>query len=72
MACVTHPVFSGSIFKKLEESEVTKLYVTNTIYQDAADIAGRTSRVEILSVGRILGEAIHRIHLEESLSSLFI
>jgi ribose-phosphate pyrophosphokinase len=72
IACVTHPVFSGNIFSMLEDSDVTRLYVTNTIYQDAGAIRNRTSKVEILSVGRILGEAIHRIHHEESLSSLFI
>ncbi len=72
MACVTHAVFADSVFDKLNHSDLYRLNVTNTIYQDPAALAGRTDRVEILSVARILGEAIHRIHQEESLSSLFI
>jgi len=72
MACVTHAVFADSVFDKLNNSDLFRLNVTNTIYQDPAAVASRTDRVEILSVARILGEAIHRIHQEESLSSLFI
>lgn len=72
MACVTHAVLSGTILDQINNSEISKLYVTSTIYHDPAEIASRTDRVEILSVARILGEAIHRIHQEESLSSLFI
>lgn len=72
MACVTHGVFSGKIFETLDTSDMTNLFVTNTIYHDPVKMGGSTSKVEILSVGRILGEAIHRIHQEESLSSLFI
>jgi ribose-phosphate pyrophosphokinase len=72
MACVTHAVFADSVFEKLNNSDLSRLNVTNTIYQDPAAVASRTDRVEILSVARILGEAIHRIHQEESLSSLFI
>ncbi|NNF05884.1 MAG: ribose-phosphate pyrophosphokinase [Candidatus Eisenbacteria bacterium] len=72
MACVTHGVFSGKIFESLDNSDITNLFVTNTIYHDPVKMGGSTSKVEILSVGRILGEAIHRIHQEESLSSLFI
>jgi ribose-phosphate pyrophosphokinase len=71
-ACITHPVFAGKVFDMLEESDISKLYVTNTIFHDPSSSRGRTGKVEILSVGRILGEAIHRIHQEESLSSLFI
>ncbi len=72
MACVTHAVFSESAYEKLNRSDISSLAVTDTIYRDPAELAAHTDRVEILSVARILGEAIHRIHQEESLSSLFI
>ena len=72
MACITHAVFADSVFEKLERSEITSLTVTNTINHDPKAISARTQKVEILSVARILGEALHRIHSEESLSSLFI
>jgi len=71
-ACVTHAVFAGKVFEMLEESDLSKLYVTTTIFHDPSASRGRTGKVEYLSVARILGEAIHRIHQEESLSSLFI
>jgi len=72
MACITHAVFADSVFEKLERSDITSLTVTNTIWHDPKAIAARTKKVEILSVARILGEAMQRIHHEESLSSLFI
>ncbi len=72
MACVTHSVFSEGFYEKIDRSDIASLAVTDTIYHDPAELARRTERVEILSVARILGEAIHRIHQEESLSSLFI
>jgi ribose-phosphate pyrophosphokinase len=72
MACVTHAVFSEDVYEKLNRSDISRLAVTDTIYRDPVELAARTDRVEILSVARILGEAIHRIHQEESLSSLFI
>ena len=72
MACITHAVFADSVFDKLERSEISSLAVTNTIWHDPKAIGARTKKVEILSVARILGEAMHRIHHEESLSSLFI
>ena len=72
MACITHAVFADQVFEKLEKSDITSLTVTNTIWHDPKAIAARTKKVEILSVARILGEAMQRIHHEESLSSLFI
>jgi ribose-phosphate pyrophosphokinase len=72
MACITHGVFSDSVFDKLNDSEVSRLAVTDTIYTDPEKVAARTKRIEILSVAPILATAIHRIHHEESLSSLFI
>ena len=71
-ACITHGVFAGDVFGRLQDSAISKLVVTNTIHNDAAMIRSRTNKVEILSVAPILAEAIHRIHQEESLSSLFI
>lgn len=71
-ACITHGIFSGTGLEKLDDSALTKLVVTNTVHNDPAMIRSKTSKVEILSVAPLLGEAIHRIHQEESLSSLFI
>lgn len=72
MACITHAVLADSVFDKLNSSDISALAVTNTIYHDPDKIASRSDRIQVLSVARILGEALHRIHNEESLSSLFI
>jgi len=72
MACITHAVLADSVFDKLNNSDISALAVTNTVMHDPEFIASKTDRIQILSVARILGEAMHRIHHEESLSSLFI
>lgn len=72
MACITHAVLADSVYDKLNNSDISALAVTNTVQHDPELIASRTDRIQILSVARILGEAMHRIHHEESLSSLFI
>jgi ribose-phosphate pyrophosphokinase len=72
VACITHAVLADSAFAKLNASPISRLAVTNTVGHDPAAIRAKSAKIEVLSVARILGEAIHRIHQEESLSSLFI
>lgn len=72
MACITHGVFADSVFDKINDSDISRLAVTNTIHADPDAVAARTKKIEILSVASLLATAIHRIHHEESLSSLFI
>ncbi len=69
MAAVTHPILSGEAVEKLEKSCLQEIVVTNSI--PLAD-AKRSSKIKILDVSSLLGEAIKRIHTEESVSSLFI
>ena len=68
MGC-THAVCCGDARVKLEHSEVKEVVVTDTVphSEDALD-----GKVTVLSVAELLGEAIKRIHEEESLSSLFV
>ena len=68
----THAVLAESVFEKLNNSQISRLAVTDTVCHDPEVLSGKTSRLEVLSVSRTLGEAIHRIHQEESLSSLFV
>lgn len=65
----THPVFSGSAAKKLQESPIQEIVVTNTIPFARADDC---DKITVLSVAPLLGEAINRIHKETSVSSLFV
>ena len=69
-ACASHGVFSGEAISRIEASPLTKVIVTNTIPLPAGS-AGST-KVKVLSVGRLLGEAVKRIHHGDSISSLFI
>ena len=65
----THAVFSGDAVKRLEESPVKEVVVTDTIPFDESRSGGK---VKVLSVAGLLAEAIRRIHIGESVSSLFI
>jgi len=70
MAACTHAVLSGPAMKRLNESEIDKVVVTNTIAMDNKQ--KECSRLVVLTVAPLLGEAIKRIHEEASVSSLFM
>ncbi|MBD3413307.1 MAG: ribose-phosphate diphosphokinase [Candidatus Aminicenantes bacterium] len=68
-AACTHPVLSGDAVEKIDQSELKKLVVTNTI-----PLEGRkqtSNKITVLSVAELFGEAIRRIHKGASVSSLF-
>jgi ribose-phosphate pyrophosphokinase len=65
----THPVLSGPALERLQESCLTEVVVTNTIPLNGKE--QRCRKLRVLSVAPLLGEAITRIHEEESVSSLF-
>ena len=64
----THAVFCGNAEKNLSEANFKEIAVTNTIPVDRKWAA---SGVKVLSVAPLLGEAIRRIHRNESVSGLF-
>ncbi|MFQ5428754.1 MAG: ribose-phosphate diphosphokinase [Phycisphaerae bacterium] len=66
----THAVFAGPAFDRLEEAPFTGIAVTNTIPL-SNEARRRLPNLAILSVADILGEAIARIHKNQSVSSLF-
>jgi ribose-phosphate pyrophosphokinase len=69
-ACATHAVFSGQAIKRLEDSPLREVIVTDTI--PLRDDGKACKKIKQLSVARLLGEAIKRIHHGDSISSLFI
>ncbi len=69
-ACATHAVFSGPAIKRIEESPLKEVIVTDTI--PLRPEAKACSKIKQLTVARLLGEAIKRIHHGDSISSLFI
>jgi len=70
IACAVHGVLSGPAIDRIEKSPIDKLIVTNTIPLSPAGAA--CSKVVVLSVARLLGQAIKSIHEETSVSSLFV
>jgi ribose-phosphate pyrophosphokinase len=66
----THAVFAPPAMERLAKTDFAKLAVTDTI-----QIGNRAEpiqdRLEVLSVAELLGEAIHRIHHNASVSALF-
>lgn len=66
--CASHGVFSGPAIERLEKSPVKSVIVTNSI-----PVSDRVvhPKIIVLSIAPLLGEAIKRIHNEESVSSLF-
>jgi ribose-phosphate pyrophosphokinase len=64
-----HPVLSGPALERLQQSCLTEVVVTNTIPLNGKD--QQCPKLRVLSVAPLLGEAIKRIHGEESVSSLF-
>ncbi len=68
-ACATHPVLSGPAIDRLEKSGIEQLVVTNTI---PLGEKAACKKIQVLSVAGLLGEAIKRIHFNDSVSSLFV
>ncbi len=69
VAACTHAVLSGPAVDRINASKLTEVIVTNTIPMD--DKIKQCSKLTVLSVAALMGEAIKRIHEETSVSSLF-
>lgn len=68
-AFVTHGILSGNALKAVEESTLEKLIVTNTLPQHQNQAGCK--KLEVLDIGKVLGEVIRRSHYGESVSKLF-
>lgn len=66
----THAVLSGPALERLQSSCLREVIVTNTIPLNGKD--QQCPKLKTLSVAPLLGEAILRIHREESVTSLFV
>jgi ribose-phosphate pyrophosphokinase len=69
-ACATHPVLSGPAVERIEKSMLEEVIVTNTI--PLSTEKRKCKKIRMLSVAKLLGEAVQAIHDETSVSGLFI
>src|SRR5919107_3215093 len=70
VACAVHGVLSGPAIDRIDNSPLDEMIVTNTIPVRA--VAEQSKKIVVLSVARLLGQAIRSIHEETSVSSLFV
>ncbi len=69
-AYVTHGVLSGSAVSNIDNSPLNSLVTTNSI--KATEAVKISSNIRQISIAPIIGEAIRRVHTEQSVSSLFV
>ena len=70
VAYATHPVLSGKAISNLESSVIDELVVTDTI--PLRGDAAKSSRIRQISVAGMLAETLRRVHVGESVSSLYM
>jgi ribose-phosphate pyrophosphokinase len=69
VACASHGVLSGPAVQRIAESPLSEVVVSDSIA--LSDTAKACPKIKQLSIARLLGEAIKRIHSSDSVSSLF-
>jgi ribose-phosphate pyrophosphokinase len=67
-AATAHPILSDTAPSRIQESRISKLMVADTLHIPESK---RFPKLEILGSAALFGEAIRRIHLGDSISSLF-
>jgi ribose-phosphate pyrophosphokinase len=70
LACAVHGVLSGPAIDRIEKAPLDQLIVTNSI--PLSEAGQKCKKIVVLSVARLLGQAIRNIHEETSVSSLFV
>ena len=67
-AIATHGVLSGPAINRLKKSQIKRIIITDTIEVSKEKII---DKLKIISVSKVFGEAVSRIHKSESVSALF-
>ena len=70
LACAVHGVLSGPAIDRIEKAPLDQLIVTNSI--PLSEAGQKCKKIVVLSVARLLGQAIRNIHVETSVSSLCV
>ena len=67
-AAVSHGVFAGGSMARIDDSPIETLFVTDSVEGQPVTFS---RKIKTVTVAPLFGEAIHRIHLRESISVLF-
>ena len=67
-ACATHAVLSGKAIERIKDSEIKKMVLLNTIPLGPEK---RLDKIKTISVAPLFAEAMHRVFMNESISSIF-
>jgi len=70
MAAATHPVLVGLALERLADAPIERIIITDTI-PDGRRLDPIREKLDVLTVARLLGDAVHRIHHDLSISALF-
>ena len=68
-ACCTHALLSGRALERLSAAPIREVVVSNTIPFDRFD---QCAKIRVLDISALLADAIERIHLEKTVSALFV
>jgi len=68
-AYISHGVLSGGAVARIAKSRLKELVITDSI--QATDAVATAPNIRMLPIAPLIGEAIHRTSVEESVSSLF-
>lgn len=69
-AYCTHPVLSGQAIERINDSHLDELVVCNSI--NLSEEARKCDKIRSLDVSQLIGEAIRRIYIGDSVSSIFV
>ncbi|MBL7662375.1 phosphoribosylpyrophosphate synthetase, partial [bacterium] len=68
--CTAHGVLSGAAKERMPKSQISRLIMSDTIYHTPQSLKPENYFMR-LPVADLIGEAIKRVHCDESVSSLF-
>jgi ribose-phosphate pyrophosphokinase len=68
-ACATHAILSGRALERLNDAPLREVVVSNTVPFTRQDSC---PKIRVLDISALLADAIERIHLEKTVSALFV
>ena len=66
--CAVHPVFADDALERIQDAPIERLFITDTIPIDDGLVNGK---IQLVHTHELFGEAVRRIHNDESVTALF-